>query len=206
MIPAAPVGFVVVKVIAVLEAGWKSSVAPAEREIAVAAFVKLRVGVPPFAVVLMTPAPAVSTIWASVSVNVPPATEPRYSNVPPAKPLPVIGSTLKIRLAESPMRFDPLATPVPVGWNCIVPPARVTLPVKPVEALNVSTVPLATAVPILRLTVMLVLAVIDVTTPWGTLVPVTTEPTTMPVVLETGMTLVFVPLAVVVVKVVAEVR
>ena len=60
MMPVAPVGFVVVKVIAVLEAGWKSSVAPAVRLIAVAALVKLRVGVPSFAVVLMTPAPAVT--------------------------------------------------------------------------------------------------------------------------------------------------
>ena len=116
----------------------------------------------------------------------------------------MIGSTLKIRFAELPIRFDPLATPVPVGWNCMVPPARVTLPVKPVEALTVSTVPLATALLILRLTVMLVFAVIDVTTACGTLVPVTTEPTTMPVVFETGMTLVFVPMAEVVVKVTAE--
>ena len=46
------------------------------------------------------------------------------------------------------MRFDPLATPVPVGWNCMVPPATVTAPVKPLPmAAKLITAPEVIAVP-----------------------------------------------------------
>ena len=60
MIPVvALLGSVVVKVM-VPVLGRKSSVAPAARVKAVAAFVKLSVGVPPLGVTLITPAPAVA--------------------------------------------------------------------------------------------------------------------------------------------------